>query len=656
MARYNISKKANDPNYVSPYKTGNGKYQGDGGTNAVDQTKRTGRGTKESPLTDIQMQDLSSRGIKVGDTFAGKGVLNAGGFFTPASGITTSGSASKAVENARNTLNKIGSNTGTTSSSGGSDQFSQLSQLLQQLNDTRLQLQESKKSEETAKKNLTDADLQSKLDALGTSQEGGTTDTTTNDGTATDTSTKKQDTTSNVNSDPFLQGIVDNTLNTVATIQAQVTRLDSYRKTMSDYAQQEVDDISATAARAVQRQTEENARVKRAIEFAGVVGGRAQFSPVVENTLIHEVIQNGLDKIDVIEQKKNEAIRTARKAETEFDYKLFTDSVQLAQDYNTAIENGMSKLRDEVRQQEKDEQDRLTFNQEQQDRSALILAGELTDATPEQIAQTAAANGIDVGLLTKAVNDAKYEQSNRSLTLEQQRANINKTNNAIRLANEKAASTTNDKSMTVTEIKQFSDRNGWTPPQGMTTARAQAINGGLRVFPESVREEYATLSVTDPEKAKKYLDDKTNKAADVGITAMLNQPDMASMKGQYKQAAKTMGISDLLPWNSFKEVAKTDAFKKAYADTVKENQASIANDEGSTFVTNEEFLQKILDKTLANDKKLKEKIGNRLSDVNSKNQTKTSTKAVSGAKRTTSNNSDKNVTFGIPINNGALNI
>ena len=47
----------------------------------IDQTKRTGRGTVDSPLTTIQMQDLADEGVEVGSNFAGKGILNSGGFF-----------------------------------------------------------------------------------------------------------------------------------------------------------------------------------------------------------------------------------------------------------------------------------------------------------------------------------------------------------------------------------------------------------------------------------------------------------------------------------------------------------------------------------------------------------------------------------------------
>lgn len=49
----------------------------------IDQNKRTGRGTKDSPLTAIQIKDLSNQGIREGDTVPNRGVLKPGGYFEP---------------------------------------------------------------------------------------------------------------------------------------------------------------------------------------------------------------------------------------------------------------------------------------------------------------------------------------------------------------------------------------------------------------------------------------------------------------------------------------------------------------------------------------------------------------------------------------------
>lgn len=59
---------------------------------------RSGRGTKESPLTATQINDLASQGIREGDNVPGKGILLPGGYFnTPAQ--NTQGSYSSIVKN-----------------------------------------------------------------------------------------------------------------------------------------------------------------------------------------------------------------------------------------------------------------------------------------------------------------------------------------------------------------------------------------------------------------------------------------------------------------------------------------------------------------------------------------------------------------------------
>jgi hypothetical protein len=231
--------------------------------------------------------------------------------------------------------------------------------------------------------------------------------------------------------DPMIKMYTDTFINNANIIQNQAKTLEQYREQFNEYTQQDIDSIVRTAARSVATQEAENKRTTDAMRFAGVLGGRAQFAPVTEQSIIKDVIQEGLDKIEVINEKKNTAIREARKAEAEFNIDVFEQQAELAKEYNNQIQETFSALNAHVRQVEQDERERLTFRQQQEERNSLILAEELVDATPEQIMQAAAANGIDVGLLTKAVNDARYEKANRefeeksnALTLEEQRASI----------------------------------------------------------------------------------------------------------------------------------------------------------------------------------------------------------------------------------------
>lgn len=56
----------------------------------IDQQRRTGAGTSDNPLTDIQIQDLGKQGIYEGDEVAGKGILRPDGTFR--SGVSDIGS------------------------------------------------------------------------------------------------------------------------------------------------------------------------------------------------------------------------------------------------------------------------------------------------------------------------------------------------------------------------------------------------------------------------------------------------------------------------------------------------------------------------------------------------------------------------------------
>lgn len=361
----------------------------------------------------------------------------------PARGLVTSDSASKTVENSRNTLNELGSNTGSTTTGGKADQ---LSGLFEQISNLRGQLTTAKENERLEKERATDTELQTKLGAAGNSEEADANAPT--DLSKSINAINGDGDTSGIE-DPVMAATTQTTLNKLSLIEQQSTRLNDFAKTMSEYSQADVNDINATAMRSVEREIAENARVQRAMEFAGVVAGRAQMSPRVEGSLINEIIRDGLDRINVIEDNKTTAIRAARKAESEFNYQLFTDSVDLAKEYNQEIEDSVTALKAEVRQAEKDDQDKLVFAQDQEERDALILAGELIDATPEQINAAAMANNIDPSLLSKAVGDAKFEAEDRTfnnaknaqdlvsgaLTIENKRADLSKKYNDIRNGN-----------------------------------------------------------------------------------------------------------------------------------------------------------------------------------------------------------------------------
>jgi len=364
---YNISAKANDPNYVSPYETGNGKYQGSSSTTTNDTTNTSGD-----------------------NLFSG---------------------------------------------------------LFKRISTLQSNLATAQKNEKAAQDTLANNETNSKLNSISSAQEVGNkakADFSAGSNAINNAEQGKNANTSNIN-DPFIKSLTESSIASVGIFNEQMTALNQYQSQFNDYTQQDIASIARIAERSVNRQIAENDRVKRAMEFAGFLGGRAQFAPIVENTIINDVIQQGLDKIDIINENKNTAVREARKAEANFNINVFEQQAKLAKDYNDQLSTTFSEMNQQVRQVEKDQRDKIDYRQQQEERSSILLADQLTNATPETIMQTALANGIDPSLLSKAVNDAKFAKTQQdfttksnALTLQDKQASINKRNNDIALANAKS--------------------------------------------------------------------------------------------------------------------------------------------------------------------------------------------------------------------------
>jgi hypothetical protein len=333
--------------------------------------------------------------------------------YKPSTGIVTSKDAENRAKTADETLNKI-TTPSTDKNNPFTDLFSRISALQTELN-------KAKEAEKSAKEEAAGLDANSALKKLGSSEEVGS-------GAKADMSAgvdaiAGRGGTSGIE-DATIRALADKTIANIDIINNQLQALSQYRQQFNEYTQQDIDSIARTAERSIQTQTAENQRIADAMRFAGVLGGRAQFAPVAEQSIIKDVIQEGLDKIEVINEKKNSAIREARKAEAEFNIDVFEQQAELAKEYNNEIESTISAMNAQVRQVEQDERERMTFRQQQEERNSLILAEELVDATPEQIMQAAAMNGIDIGLLTKAVNDAKFEKESRDLEKRSKEENI----------------------------------------------------------------------------------------------------------------------------------------------------------------------------------------------------------------------------------------
>lgn len=333
-------------------------------------------------------------------------------------GIVTSDDARARAKNADKTITDI-----TPIDEGGAE--SPVSALYKRLNSLQSELKKAKEAEKKAKDDQANADIQAKLKNIDSASEVG--ESAKTDISAGVDAILNDGKTDNIE-DPVIRSLAEKTSANISIISNQMNTLENYRKQFNQYTKDDIDSIARTAERSIQRQTEENERTANAMRFAGVISGRAQFSPLIEQSIIKDVIQEGLDEIEVINEKKNSAIREARRAEAEFNVDAFEQQAELAKEYNSQIESAISNMNQRVREAEQDERARVEFRQAQEERNSLILAEELIDATPQQIMEAAIANGVDVGLLTKAVNDAKFTNTERELDIESKRASINAAN------------------------------------------------------------------------------------------------------------------------------------------------------------------------------------------------------------------------------------
>lgn len=374
-------------------------------------------------------------------------------------GIITSKEAVNRAKSANETINNI------TPSKTGKEVENPLTEMYKRLSDLQGQLSKAQESEKAAKDKANGVDAGTALANTKSSNEVVTQGAS--DLNAAATALNGDGKTTDI-VDPVVRALADKTIANVGIINNQMQTLGQYRQQFNEYTQQDIDSIARTAERSVQRQIEENKRTTDAMRFAGVIAGRAQFTPVVEQSIIKDVVQEGLDKIEVINEKKNTAIREARKAEADFNIDVFEKQANLAKEYNNEIESTISKMNAQVRQVEADERERTEFRQKQSDRDAFILAPELANATPEQIQAVAVANGIDIGLLAREVQTYKDEQAMQDLDIQSKQESIlssqaNRRNDAIRLGLDQArferegkeASSEEEPLLTKDEIDKF---------------------------------------------------------------------------------------------------------------------------------------------------------------------------------------------------------
>lgn len=311
-------------------------------------------------------------------------------------------------------------------------------------------------------------------------------------------------TTSDGTVDPVAQAMATHMAETTANVNNQLEALNKMVELEDDDTKALVQNINSSAQLAIQRMERENVRITQATQVAGIVSGRGQYSMYEHEGIISEVIQEGLDRITDIENTRTKAVIETKKAFREFRYKAFVQGSEMVQALADAKMETISAIATRLQEVETAQREKVRFDQEQADRSALILAPELVGMSNEEITKTAYANGIEPGALLRAVNDAKFEQDDRALTLEGKEVGIEADKESIltQKHNRYLAQIKSDREtaeadvgkplppLTTTEIKDFKELTGVSAPPQWTR---QDITNFLDTYPDAPANEVPNL-------------------------------------------------------------------------------------------------------------------------------------------------------------------
>lgn len=299
--------------------------------------------------------------------------------------------------------------------------------------------------------------------------------------------------------DPVAQALAAAFQEQQALINERLDALDAFVEAEDEDLKRSVQNIRNLSQSQIARAQKENDRLARAARVAGIVAGRGQYSPEEHEGIISEVIQDGLARVEEIEFKTQEAELAAKKAHREFRYKSFVEASNMVEALAELKRETIVDIADRLRQVEQDQREKQRFDAEMADRNAFILAPELMNATPEEIARAAAANGIEVGALSREIQAYKQEQEAFELDKRVKEENILSSQQSRNLAwqkyiDDKNASDDKEielKGMDKASAERFTASYGWNPPFGLSEEEAMDIERTYAGEPSEVKERRA---------------------------------------------------------------------------------------------------------------------------------------------------------------------
>jgi hypothetical protein len=345
--------------------------------------------------------------------------------------------------------------------------------------------------------------------------------------------------------DPIAAALAEDFANQQAVVQEQLSALRAFTDAEDSETQQTLNNIQATADLQAKRVAKENQRLAQASQTAGIVSGRGMYSPYEHEGIVSEVIQDGLDRITQIELSAQDAKLVAKKAHREFKYEAFVQATEMVSALSEMKRDTIVAIGKRLQEVEAAERDKMTFDQEQADRTAFILAPELVGATPEEINAAALANNINPGMLMRTVGEYTSEQEaldldqrlgeEQILTQQNNRANDNA---RLALSREAALRSSSDskkddekiKTLSIKEVNEFTEAYDLTDENGQsvigTNWTADDVEAFRKSYPGAPARDMAGLAMN-------FMAEQT--AQDIAIQEMLSDESLDFDNMSYKQ-------------------------------------------------------------------------------------------------------------------------
>lgn len=226
--------------------------------------------------------------------------------------------------------------------------------------------------------------------------------------------------------DPMVVATLRNQIATQRQIAQSVAVLNDFARLKEKRVQEQVALIDQSIANQEAQLKVEQRKRMAAVKMAGILSGRLLYSPEEHQGLIQQVVQDGIVALQKVQlegyKMKNEMYDDL----DNFRYDAYVKKSELVKEYNKLELDTVTAIQERLQQVAEQERQKITFDQAQADRAALIFAEELVNASDAEIRRVALENGIDYGLLLRAVNDAKFTTQDRALTLASKRASFEK--------------------------------------------------------------------------------------------------------------------------------------------------------------------------------------------------------------------------------------